>query len=262
MPLDSMKERTDVHAALVTVDVDWAPDWAMRRLLAALVESDIRSTWFITHETPVLDDLRARPDLVELGIHPNFQPGSSHGSTPSEVLAECLRIVPEATTMRTHCLVQSTPILQTVVDQSEISVDTSIYLRDASDVRASKLALDRDPSITHVPYAWEDDLEFFCREPRWDALGFLRDRHSDREITVMDVHPIHFVLNSADVKPYQALKSSVGDTRTVTEQQVRPFVHPGPGTAGFIASLAEARRELDVEFGTSLGELSGLWQPA
>ncbi|MDQ7878768.1 hypothetical protein Q9R08_12330 [Microbacterium sp. QXD-8] len=245
-----------MHEAFVTVDVDWAPDWAMQRLLAALVENDIRSTWFVTHETPVLDDLRARPDLVELGIHPNFQPASSHGNTPSEVLTECLRIVPEARTMRTHCLVQSTPILQTVVDQSEIAVDSSIYLRDATDVRVSELALDRDRSIARVPYVWEDDLEFFCRQPRWDAMAFLRDRDSEREITVMDVHPIHFVLNSADVKPYQALKSSIGDTRLVTEEQVRPFVHAGGGTAGFIASLAAARRQLDIEFGTPLGELS------
>lgn len=245
-----------MHKAFITVDVDWAPDWAMRRLLEACLDAGVRSTWFITHETDVLEDLRAVPDLVELGIHPNFQAGSSHGTTASEVVAECMRIVPEARTMRTHCLVQSTPILQTVVDESPITLDASVYLRDLKGVSVSALPLDRGRELARVPYVWEDDLEFFAREPRWDGIAFLSEREAETELTVIDVHPIHFVLNSASVAPYQALKAAVGDTRRATEEQVRSFMHEGSGTAAFVASLAAARRNLDVEFGTPLGELA------
>ncbi len=248
--------RTSVHEAFITVDVDWAPDWAMRRLLDDLLRADLRSTWFITHETAMLEDLRAHPDLVELGIHPNFLTGSSHGSTPSEVIAECMRIVPEATTMRTHCLVQSTPILQTVADESPITLDASVYLRDLEGVRVSELPLDRARSIARVPYVWEDDLEFFARDPRWDAVDFLGARGAAEELTVIDLHPIHYVLNSADVRPYQALKTAVGDTRTVTEPQVATFANTGSGTASFVASLTDARTALGIEFATPLRELA------
>ncbi|WP_404431837.1 hypothetical protein LG299_15515 [Microbacterium lacus] len=245
-----------MHEAFITIDVDWAPDWAMRRLLNDLLEAELRSTWFITHETPVLDELRARRDLVELGVHPNFQPGSSHGATPSAVLAECMRIVPEARTMRTHCLVQSTPILQTVVDESPLVLDASVYIRDLTSVRVSELPLDRGRSLARVPYVWEDDLEFFARDPHWDAVSFLAGRSDRDELTVMDLHPIHYVLNSADVKPYQALKAAVGDTRMVDEVQAGEFANKGAGTASFVASLRDARRELAIEFNTPLSQLA------
>lgn len=245
-----------MHEAFLTVDVDWAPDWAMRRLLSAFLDAGVRSTWFITHETEVLDDLRAQPELVELGIHPNFQSGSSHGATPSEVVAECLRIVPEATTMRTHCLVQSTPVFQTIVDESPITLDASVYLRGAKGVAVSELPLDRGGSIARVPYVWEDDLEFFARDPRWDGSAFLEARHRGDELTVMDLHPIHFVLNSADVRPYQALKAAVGDTRTVSEAHLDEFAYDGPGTATFVSSLLDARTRIDVDFGTRLSDLA------
>jgi len=245
-----------MHRTFVTVDVDWAPDWAMRRLLETLIEAGARSTWFITHETEVLDDLRARPDLVELGIHPNFQAGSSHGGSPQEVLAECMRIVPEARTMRTHCLVQSTPILQTLVDTTPIVLDTSIYLRDARGVRVSELPL-AGRGLARVPYVWEDDLEFYAGAPHWDAEGFLAGRSARDELTVIDVHPIHYVLNSSGVSEYHALKSAVGDTRTVTESDVERVRNRGQGAATFIRGLIDAGRSGLVDLSTPLVALAG-----
>lgn len=237
-----------MHEVHITVDVDWAPDWAMRRLMAALGDAGVRSTWFITHETEVLGELRQEPELFELGIHPNFQPGSSHGSSAADVVAECMRIVPEALTMRTHCLVQSTPMLQAVCDASPILLDSSIYLRDAVGVTPSMLPLDRGGSLTRVPYVWEDDLEFFAAGPRWDGQAFVESRHGDDEITIIDVHPIHFVLNSASVDDYRGLKDAFGDTRVVDERTVIEYAHDGAGTATFISSLVALGSRDDLAF--------------
>ncbi|MDQ0895411.1 polysaccharide deacetylase WbmS family protein [Agromyces ramosus] len=245
-----------MHDVFVTIDVDWAPDWAMRRLLATLVEGRIRSTWFITHETEVLTELRSHSDLVDLGIHPNFQPGSSHGTDAASVVTECMRIVPEARTMRTHCLVQSTPILQTVVDMSPILLDTSLYVRDLSGVTSTELPLDHGRSLTRVPYVWEDDLEFFAREPRWDGGAFLRDRHANEEITVVDLHPIHVALNSASAAGYNALRNfHGGDIRRVSESDADRFVHTGAGAATFLDGLIAESTRRDLEFNTPLFDL-------
>lgn len=239
-----------MHKVVLTVDVDWAPDWAMRDLLDVLVATETPSTWFVTHESPMLDELRAHESLVEIGIHPNFLAGSSHGTTPAEVIAECMRFAPEARTMRTHCLVQSTPILQVVADTSPIAVDTSLYLRDATQIAASTLPLDHDRSLTRFAYVWEDDLEFFAATPRWDGGRFLADRHSPDEISIVDVHPIHYALNSSSVARYEELKRAYSNTRTVTAEQAVAFRGEGEGARTFVASLAEARHSLEVEFVT------------
>lgn len=246
-----------MHKVVLTVDVDWAPDWAMAQLLQKLVDTQTPSTWFVTHESQMLEELRAHPSLVEIGIHPNFLAGSSHGNSPAEIMAECMRIAPEARTMRTHCLVQSTPIFQVVADSSPIKIDTSIYLRDATGVSASALPLDHGRSLTRFAYVWEDDLEFFADEPRWDAASLLTARHSAEEITIIDVHPIHYALNSANVGPYEELKKSHGGTRHVTAEDAARFRNEGEGAQSFITSLTEVQQILDIEL-LKLSELAAV----
>src|SRR5207244_3974947 len=77
-----------------------------------LMASQVRATWFVTHMSPAISRLRRNPELFELGIHPNFLPGSTHGDTPDAVLRHCRALVPDAVSMRTHCLVQSTLLLE------------------------------------------------------------------------------------------------------------------------------------------------------
>lgn len=240
-----------MNRAVVTVDVDWAPDWAMRELMELLVESGTPSTWFITHDTPVLDEMRQHPELIELGVHPNFLTGSSHGSTPVEILRTCMHLVPEARTMRTHCLVQSTPILQAVVDTTPITVDASIYLRDATGLQPSELPLNNGRSITRYAYVWEDDLEFFAKSPRWNGADLLDSRiNLEHEITIVDVHPIHFALNSANIEPYHSLKRAHPDVKRVTAEQSAPFRNKGEGTRDFLATLIAGASDRATEFST------------
>src|SRR4051794_10356042 len=94
---------------VVTLDVDWAPDFMIDAAAAALVQHGVRATWFVTHASPAIDRLGERPDLFELGIHPNFREGTTHGDDP---IAHLLEIVPGARCARTHSLLQSTPLLE------------------------------------------------------------------------------------------------------------------------------------------------------
>lgn len=96
--------------ALLTLDIDWAPDCTIEWIARTLVARQVRATWFVTHLSPAVERLRDHPDLFQLGIHPNFLAGSSHGDTTDAVLGHCMGLVPEALTMRSHALVQSPPI--------------------------------------------------------------------------------------------------------------------------------------------------------
>ncbi len=69
--------------AAITLDVDWAPDFMIDAAAQALVDREVKATWFVTHASPAVERLREHPDLFELGIHPNFLAGSSHGATPA-----------------------------------------------------------------------------------------------------------------------------------------------------------------------------------
>ena len=93
----------------LTFDIDWAPDFAILHCLELLENAGCIATFFATHSTSLNYEIVDRGH--NLGIHPNFLPGSSHGSNVQEIISECINYAPDAWCMRTHSLVQSSPLL-------------------------------------------------------------------------------------------------------------------------------------------------------
>ncbi len=209
----------------ITLDVDWAPDFMIDHAAGLLAERGARATWFVTHASPAVDRLRERPDLFELGIHPNFLPGSSHGATAAEVVRHCAALVPGARAVRTHCLMQSTPLHDVLLANSDVEVDVSLFLPHAKGVEP---VLQWSPGgrLLRVPYVWQDNMEMHAPAPRWDA-----DRVLDGDgVRVLDFHPVHVWLNSSSVEPYERLKD-VAPLAELTPEQAEPFRQEGVGSA-------------------------------
>ena len=61
---------------LLTFDTDWAPDYTIDYVSEKLEKAKIKSTWFITHDSPAIQRLVNNP-LFEVGIHPNFLSNST-----------------------------------------------------------------------------------------------------------------------------------------------------------------------------------------
>src|SRR5271163_4390623 len=120
----------NLHA--ITIDTDWAPDCAIDYVASALLRAGIKATWFLTHDSPSLRALFQHPDLFEIGIHPNFLPGSTQGSDESSILQYMLRIVPEARVVRTHSLVHSVPLMYRMASDFNLTIDVSLILPDAA----------------------------------------------------------------------------------------------------------------------------------
>jgi hypothetical protein len=217
----------------ITLDTDWAPDAALDFTADLLAAHQVKATWFVTHKSPAIERLRGRPALFELGIHPNFLPGSSHGATPEAVLDHCMGLVPEARSVRTHALVQSTPLLDLLLRCTPIRCDVTMFLP-----RAHKLELIdyqwKGERLLRVPYFWEDDVEMLRREPSWDARPLLE--HC-ADLTVFAFHPIHVMLNSADMAPYEALKRAVPALGQASDAQLSAHAHEGLGTRSLLLGL-------------------------
>ena len=91
----------------LTIDIDWAHDAAIADALKLVAEAGVAATWFVTHATPVLADIRATP-RQELGLHPNFNPllDGSNGNARN-ILRRIRDVVPDATCIRSHSLTRS-----------------------------------------------------------------------------------------------------------------------------------------------------------
>jgi hypothetical protein len=217
---------------LLTLDIDWAPDFMIDAVAALFIARGARATWLITHRSAAVDRLRERADLFELGIHPNFREGSTQGATPAEVLRHCLELVPEAVSMRTHSFMQSTPLLTLVAETTPIRVDASLLLPRVAGLRPFEQPFGSS-TLVRVPCDWEDDVEMVFPTPRWDARAVL----AEPGLRTFNFHPIHIYLNSRDMGPYVAVRSmGLHDAR---EEDVRPHRSEGEGTGSILRALLE-----------------------
>lgn len=219
----------------ITFDTDWAPDIAIDRTAELLVAAGVKATWFITHQSPAIERLRADPDLFEIGIHPNFLEGSSHGAVPAAVLDHCMRLAPNAVSMRTHAMHQSTPLLDLTLRTTPIRCDVSLLLSHAKWLEPVELQWG-GKTMLRIPYAWEDDVEMLRDRPDWEMSYLSEDR-----LHVMDFHPIHVFLNSCDMTNYTQLKS-LGPLSKVSAEDMARCVNSGQGSQTALRKAIEHAR--------------------
>lgn len=226
---------TGAPARAVTFDLDWAPDWAIALCADICAAAGVPATWFVTHDCDVLADLRRAPERAELGVHPNLLPNSDHGESPCEVLGHCLAIVPEAKSMRTHGLVQSSALFSVVADETPIETDVSLLLPFHPNLEPTSLFLGREGRrIVRLPYFWEDDVA--ASWPGWDW----RDGSCESGgLQIYDFHPIHVALNTDTMDRYAAVKAHL-DGRPLTslsEAECARFRNPGHGARTYLERL-------------------------
>src|SRR4051812_25050096 len=116
---------TAMDEIVVTIDMDWAPDFVTDSVADRLIQANVKTTWLVTHPSAAMTSLAKQSGLFDLGIPPNFLPASTQGQTPRDILRYCLAAVPKAKTMRTHSLAQSTPLLEMVMAHTPIRADLS-----------------------------------------------------------------------------------------------------------------------------------------
>ena len=182
----------------LTFDVDWAHDDVISDTIDLLERADITTTWFVTHETPLLDRIRANPKF-ELGIHPNFNfllaGNPIKGATASEVVDRLLEIVPEAKVIRSHSTTQSSRLLDIFADKG--------LTHDCNHFVPEQAVIELKPyhcwtSLIKVPYFWEDAVVFKGKINT--PIAKLTHRPGLR---VFNFHPIHVYLNTDELFRYE-----------------------------------------------------------
>ena len=211
---------------VITIDLDWAPDYMIEPMVDALIESNVRATWLVTHASPAVDALRGRTDLFELGIHPNFHPGSSHGETPKEVADHCLDLVPSARCVRTHGLLQSTHLLNELGRRKGLQIDLSLFLRRFQNAAPSRFEY-RNASLLRLPHVWEDDMEMACVDPNWRIGPILMLEG----LKILAFHPVHVFLNCDSGVAYEEFKRlEATDVNTVSVARQHQSTREGPAS--------------------------------
>lgn len=197
-------ELSDSHlwddAVCITIDIDWAHDDILSDTIDLLEKYSVPVTWFVTHDTPILDRLRSNPNF-ELGIHPNFNE-KFHGRDDRSlnmILDELISIVPNAKSVRSHSLVQSSRLLETFNDYG-LKFECNTIIPYQSQLKLLPWVLWN--GILKVPHLWEDDVT--CLYGKQEDICALLKREG---LKVFAFHPIHIFLNSEALHRYELTRS-------------------------------------------------------
>ena len=187
----------------------------------------------MTHHNPVTTELVSDPNF-EIGIHPNFLPGSTQGSSHEAVMDYCMGVVPSARSMRTHSLFQSSPLLSLVSTRHpQIETDVSLLLPFHDNLQPV-IKYDQKRSMVRLPYYWEDDNAAVNPTWRWDSPP---PRSSG--LKIFDFHPALVALNIDSLEPYQQLKQNLGQRplHDATREDFAAVANRGVGVADFLREL-------------------------
>lgn len=221
----------------LTFDIDWAPDESIALCLSMLQEAGVKATFFTTHRTDLNKEITQQGH--ELGIHPNFLPNSSHGKSVKEIIDSCLAFAPNARFMRTHALVQSSPLLCEIFGHySQLTTDISLFMQGAEYVQKSHFNFD-GVTFERILYNWEDDATFGMNDFDYTKAAF----HGAR--TIYDFHPIHVHLNSTDGSEYGALKKAFAGKplMQLSGQEVDEFKNHDAGVRHFLQSVLDSKNK-------------------
>ena len=185
---------------VLTFDLDWCLDSILEYTIKKLTKNKVPATFFVTHYSPLLDYMK-NIEYFELGIHPNFRVGSTHGDTEDKVIEHCLKIVPHAVSSRSHgCEISSNKLASLM--NNGIQIDCSTFTPNIESLQHSWFRM-HNKSIFRISYNWEDDYEFYQKNKKYqffDIQGW-----PDK---ILDFHPVHVYLNSNRLVPPLNLKKT------------------------------------------------------
>jgi len=190
---------------VLTFDIEWVPDFVLDDISSILIKRKIKTTWFITHNSPGVQRLLSN-DLFEFGIHPNFMENSTQGKTKEEVMDYLKKIFPYANIMRTHGLYQSTDLLSMAEKKFGIDTDVSLFLPNTAFITPHKIYLsENSKGLLRIPYFWEDDIEAYNPSKDW---RFDAKRYHKKGLKIFNFHPLYVYLNCNSMYSYNNLKRS------------------------------------------------------
>lgn len=224
------------------MDVDWAHDDVLREALGIFAAADVPVTVFVTHDTPVLDEMRDDP-LVELGIHPNFNDllnGTARKGDSAASRVEALRrVVPEANVVRNHSMCQTSYLMNLFADIGFThEVNTLIMAHSGIALSAWR---HWSGDMTRVPTVFEDSLAGHLADG-WDPARVL----SHPGLRVLNFHPVRLVLNACEPN-LPGPSESVTWSPAALADRVRPAHEPG--SRSFLEALITGHRARGGSFG-------------
>jgi polysaccharide deactylase WbmS-like protein len=229
---------------VLTSDLDWASDYCIENFLALAARYSIRPTIFVTHASAAIAKAD-RDGRVELGIHPNFLPPSTHGDSFENILTHVLGLVPQAVAVRCHRYLAG-PEIERMLAERGLRIDSNACRH----LEGGLAPLDLPIGLRRLPVFFEDDFHWL------QAMSWRFADHASAffspGLKILNFHPFFVALNAPDAAFYLCHKPRIP---TLSANEAAQLRHRGKGAGTFLIEALAAIRAAGHRFVT-LSELA------
>lgn len=214
-------------------DIDWASEAIIQYSHEILSADQLKLTYFNTNPSLFLDQL-SNEKKVELLIHPNFLPESSHGNSYIEVMDYCKKLVPEADGFRCHRYFEVNDIMDEFFKRGFKFVSNHCT-RCESNIKP----LVHRSGLLSLPIFLEDG-GYLLMDP---TLNFnnLIPRLKTPGLKIINFHPAHMAFNTPDFGYTRKIKDSVSREawNNLQSSDLAKIEHKGHGVRNSIQKIIE-----------------------
>jgi len=208
-----------------TSDLDWNPDAAVQATVELFERAKAKLTVFATHKTPVVQESA----LVQVGVHPNFLPGSTHGGSFAEVMEHVFGLFPQAETYRSHSYFDNQAISEAMSRRGiRYDANLSLYLQE----RATPLR--HCHGTWRFPTFFDDNIHWF-HGGAWDFRKY-RAQIDSPGLKIFNFHPYPIALNIPSLEYYGTTRKHF---KTLTKEDAARHRYAGSGPVDFLGELLE-----------------------
>lgn len=221
-PLEKILSREPVFC--FGSDTDWCNDTALQLLLDSFAHARSKVTVFATHSTPLL---ARQHDFIEIALHPNFLPGSTHGQTVEQVIEHVFALYPTAKSYRSHSYYDSQQMTEQMAARG-VRYDANLCL-----YRQPGLAPLRHCHIDWRFPSWLDDNVHWRHAGSWRLEDLKRELETPGLKTI-NIHPPCVALNLPDRATLDMNRAGLrnGDLAFFKDRR-----HRGHGAGTFLSDL-------------------------
>lgn len=224
----------------LTMDVDWASEYAIQQSLKIFEERQLPLTVFVTHKSRTIAEALVQKK-IKCGIHPNFMPDSSQGASYQEVVDFCFNLLPDARICRGHRYYEVNDTVELLSKRGIVCESNICTLMDVVPP-----FLHRSKNVS-FPIFWEDGA-FLYQYKGFDRT-FFRERFLRPGLKVINMHPMHLMLNT----PYFSYTREIKDRLTRNEWNnldksvIDELAFKGDGIRNFIEQMLEDIKKEQLE---------------
>lgn len=216
-----------------TSDIDWASESIIEYSNNLLKLDKKKITYFNTHESNYLNSLKNK-DSIDLLIHPNFLPKSSHGHSYEEVITNCLKFAPDSIGFRSHRYFEVNDIFDIF-----LKLKFKFFSNMCTNCEINLKPIHHRSGLLSIPIFFEDG-GYLLMDPEM-LFNSISKKLDSPGLKVLNIHPAHMAFNTPNFNFTRSIKDSLSRAQwnNISKSQIKRIENKKFGIRNFVEKIIE-----------------------